>query len=340
MTLMQQAPEFLRGVKTPRTLMLLYHRIADLSSDPQLLAVTPEHFDQHLQVVRRKYRSHKFSALTESGASPKTPANAIVITFDDGYADNLTNALPLLEKHGIPATVFVTTGFVQERKYFWWDELARIILGEHSVPDSLELQLTELRSYSFVGITDWNAQRSAVWNLMCQQDPTQRHQLYREVSHFLRGASEAARASVLANLRDWAGLTVADESSCNALSVEALKRLARSNMIEIGSHTVDHPVLSTLSATAQETELRESKNYLESLLGHEVKGFAYPYGTRADYTAETTALVKTTGYKSACSNIAEAIWAGTDPFQFPRLLVRDCDGTSFEKWLGSWFGED
>ncbi len=339
MTLMQQAPEFLRGVKTPRTLMLLYHRINDLPFDPQLLAVTPEHFDQHLQVLQKRYRAQRFSDLTEASASRKVPTNSIVVTFDDGYADNLTNALPLLEKHEIPATVFVTTGIVRERKHFWWDDLARIALGEHSVPESLEIELDKFHTYSFAESTDWNVQRSTDWNLLGEQDPTPRHRLYREVSHFLRGASELERARVLGNLRDWAGLPAATESDCNALSVDELTQLGRSNLIEIGSHTVHHPVLSALSLTAQEAELCESKNYLESLLAREVSGFAYPYGTKADYTSETIAIVKAAGYKSACSNIAEAIWPGTDPFQFPRLLVRDCDGSEFENWLGQWFGE-
>ena len=339
MTLMQQAPEFLRGVKTPRTLMLLYHRIDDLPSDPQLLAVTPEHFDQHLQVLQRRYCAQRFADLTEASASRKVPTNSIVVTVDDGYADNLTNALPLLEKHEIPATVFVTTGIVRERKHFWWDDLARIALGEHSVPESLEIELDKLHTYSFVEINNWCGQRSTDWNLLCEQDPTPRHRLYREASHFLRGASELERARVLRNLRDWAGLPAATESDCNVLSVDELTQLGRSDLIEIGSHTVHHPVLSALSLAAQEVELCESKNYLESLLDREVAGFAYPYGTKADYTSETIAVVKTAGYKSACSNIAEAIWPGTDPFQFPRLLVRDCDGSEFENWLGQWFGE-
>ncbi len=179
MTLMQQAPEFLRGVKTPRTLMLLYHRINDLPFDPQLLAVTPEHFDQHLQVLQKRYRAQRFSDLTEASASRKVPTNSIVVTFDDGYADNLTNALPLLEKHEIPATVFVTTGIVRERKHFWWDDLARIALGEHSVPESLEIELDKFYTYSFAESTDWNVQRSTDWNLLGEQDPTPRHRLYR-----------------------------------------------------------------------------------------------------------------------------------------------------------------
>lgn len=338
MTLMQAAPDFLRGVKTPRTLMLLYHRINNLTSDAQLLAVTPDHFDQHLQVLQKKYRAVNSSHLIESDNSRKVSANSVVVTFDDGYADNLLQALPLLEKHEIPATVFVTTGLVQQREHFWWDELSRLVLGDHDVPESLQLNLGESKHWNFSDIGRWSDQRAPEWNLICAEDPTSRHKLYRDLSHFLRGASEPERKYVLESLRNWARLEAPSDSDCIALTADDLIKLSTVESIEIGSHTVHHPDLSNLSSTAQESELRDSKQYLESLLGREIKGFAYPYGTKSDYTPETTELVKKVGYKYACSNIAEAIWAGTDSFQFPRLLVRDCDGSSFEKWIGQWFG--
>ncbi|MBI2809741.1 MAG: polysaccharide deacetylase family protein, partial [Candidatus Melainabacteria bacterium] len=338
MTLMPQAPEFLRGVKTPRTLMLLYHRINDLTCDPQLLSVTPEHFDQHLQVLQKKYRVVNSSHLVELDHSRKVSANSVVVTFDDGYADNLTQALPLLEKHEVPATVFVTTGVVEQRKHFWWDELSRLVLGEHDVPDKLQLTLEKSQHWNFSDIERWSDLRATGWNLTCAEDPTSRHQLYRDLSHFLRGASEQERDRVLESLRNWVCFTAPGASDCMALTADELIELSKVGSIEIGSHTVHHPVLSNLSSMAQESELRDSKQYLESLLGREVSGFAYPYGTKSDYTLETTELVKKVGYRSACSNIAEAIWAGTDSFQFPRLLVRDCDASAFEKSIGEWFG--
>lgn len=361
MTVMQQAPEFLRGVKTPRTLMLLYHRIDDLSFDPQLLSVTPAHFDEHLQVLQKKYRALPLSHLIENGGSKRRfssssnlsgssdstisesvakSANSIVVTFDDGYADNLKHALPLLEKHQIPATVFITTGIVQQRNHFWWDELARVVLGQHDVPEQLELTLSDSRAWTVDNAGGWSERCDADWNLLCEHDPTERHKLYRDVSCFLRGASEPERERVLECLRGWAGLAAPGEARCVALTTDELVTLSASELIEIGSHTVHHPVLSSLALAEQEAELRDSKKYLESLLEREVDHFAFPYGTKSDYSAETIALVKSAGYKSACSNIAEAIWAGTDQFQFPRLLVRDCDGDYFEKWIGAWFGEN
>ena len=89
------------------SLVLLYHRVAEVEADPQLLCVTPEHFTEHLEILR---------------------GQDVALTFDDGYVDNLSNAKPLLEKFDCPATVFVTSGAVGQNREFWWDELERILL--------------------------------------------------------------------------------------------------------------------------------------------------------------------------------------------------------------------
>lgn len=351
---MQQAPEFLRGVKAPRTLMLLYHRVDDLEFDPQLLAVSLKNFDEQLSVLRNKYRVVNCSDLVSAGSGFDSPANTVIITFDDGYSDNLEHALPILQKHEVPTTFFITTGRVRKLTNFWWDALGSIIFGVANLPQSLELKLDV--------VTNWDLSDCSVvhtrahteqshWNLISENDPTSRHKLYRACAHYLRGSSELERARVLDQLEQWSerGLSEASEQevgkafslalACNALTDENIVELAQSPLIELGSHTVSHPVLSTLSLAEQRAELSDSKQYLEKLLGKNVSGFAYPYGTRADYTSDTVALTKELSFKFACTNIPEAIWPGTDRFQLPRLLVRDCDGDYFEEWLAAWFGE-
>ncbi|MBS2001826.1 MAG: polysaccharide deacetylase family protein [Cyanobacteria bacterium SZAS LIN-5] len=357
---MQAAPPFLRSLQAPRVLMLLYHRISDTDADPQLLSVAPAHFREHLEVLRQKYRALNCSAL--DGGKEAFTTNSVVITFDDGYADNLTAALPILSKYEVPATVFISTGMVQHRTPFWWSEVESIIFGANALPDQVRLNLSEMR--------EWNLNESSTasnntsngqslndlsnalsgWNLLCEHDPGPRHEIYREVTRFLRDATERERARVLDELKFLAGLNPPDGSNpvagsnplaspCQSLTVDEIVELSKSSLIELGSHTVNHPVLSRLSIAEQTFELRESKQFLEDVVGHSIDGFAYPYGTRADYTSETVSIAKQLSYKYACSNIPEAIWPGTDRFQLPRLLVRDCDGDYFEKWLSEWFGE-
>jgi peptidoglycan/xylan/chitin deacetylase (PgdA/CDA1 family) len=340
MSLMEQAPEFLRSVKTPRILSLLYHRISADAHDPQLLCVTPQHFSEHLDVLRRKYRAIKCGDAADGADRVNFSRNSVMVTFDDGYADNLTSGLPALDKYEIPATIFVTTGMVQQQSCFWWDELARIIFGAHSLPTSLEIVLDKKYLWDLSDSSlKFSTQDHLEWNLLCNADPTTRHAVYREIGKFLRGASTRERRKVLDDMAEWAGLPSLGVSDSASLTNQQLSVLAESDLIEIGSHTVSHPVLSKLSIEEQTIELTESKKYLEELLGREVVSFAYPYGTKYDYTAETVALVQECGYMTASSNVAEAIWKGTDRFQLPRLLVRDCDGGHFEKWIAEWFGE-
>ncbi|MFY9558249.1 MAG: polysaccharide deacetylase family protein, partial [Blastocatellia bacterium] len=106
-----------------RTLILLYHRVGDADSDPWQLAVTPQHFDEQLQVLRKYAWPLSLRELSTAHGRNWHPGRRVVITFDDGYADNLTAAKPLLEKHDIPATVFIATGYTGADREFWWDEL-------------------------------------------------------------------------------------------------------------------------------------------------------------------------------------------------------------------------
>src|SRR4030095_8520096 len=88
-----------------RALILMYHRVAELRNDPYLLAVQPNHFSDHLEVIRRHCFPIKLQQLVKALANGRIPKRAVVITFDDGYADNLLNAKPLLERYGTPDTV-------------------------------------------------------------------------------------------------------------------------------------------------------------------------------------------------------------------------------------------
>ena len=142
----------------PGSMVLLYHRIAESDSDPWSLCVRPRHFAEHLEVLRGR-----IAPLTEiSGSSESARAGgSFALTFDDGYAETLHTALPLLERHDAPATVFVATGGVEDGRPFWWDEIvtltesqgASVQRGLHALLGELdgasrEVQLVELRAWA------------------------------------------------------------------------------------------------------------------------------------------------------------------------------------------------
>ncbi|MGB5618733.1 MAG: polysaccharide deacetylase family protein, partial [Desulfobacterales bacterium] len=119
----------------------MYHRVASLELDPWALCVTTQNFAEHLEVLQKEARPISLKQLVQAHTQGHIPDRAVAVTFDDGYADNLYDAKPLLEKYNIPATVFVASGFVGHKYEFWWDELERIFLQPGTLPEILTLSV-------------------------------------------------------------------------------------------------------------------------------------------------------------------------------------------------------
>ena len=334
---MGQALRRLRTRVAPGGLILCYHRVADEPSDPWSLCVTPAHFRQHLDVLRQHARPSRLTDLVSRVHARRRPYKNVVITFDDGYADNLLAAKPLLEQAGVPATVYVVSGHVGHTQEFWWDELERILLQPGMLPPVLELELPdgpyrfelgESRTYS-----EKSARRHAGWRMSKPADPTPRHAAYRSLWQRLHTQPDG-RASILTALRRWAGAAATSRSGHRTLTSAELTALADGGLIEIGAHTVTHPNLPTLSADAQRLEIMKSKSDLEVSLGRPVTNFAYPHGL---YTRQTADLVREAGFQSACTTWSSVVWRGSDLFTLPRVAVDNWDGEEFSRRLARWF---
>ena len=331
---------WIKGKPVSEALILVYHRVVALPLDPQLLSVTAEHFAEHLEVLHRYYRPIRLLELVDTQGSVK-PSRAVVITFDDGYADNLYNAKPLLERYDVPATVFVSTGYVGGKREFWWDELERLLLKPGTLPETLNLSVNGKRSEWTIGEGAFYAvsecERHRDWNVELKRDPSSRHTLYRTLCRLLRPLPEAERQQVLDALFAWAGAETRIRPTHRVLSSKEVVQLAKEGLVEVGSHSVTHPVLSALATELQRAEIVQSKAYLEEILDHPVTSFAYPYGSKSDYTEATVGLLQEAKYDCACANFAEQVRPGCNSFQLPRVLVRDCDGEVFGRLLHRWF---
>jgi peptidoglycan/xylan/chitin deacetylase (PgdA/CDA1 family) len=324
-----------------KILILLYHRVAKLNSDPWGLAVTPRHFAEHLDTLRECATPVQLQQLFQVSFND-LPERPVVVTFDDGYADNLYNAKPLLERYGIPATIFLATGFMGYEREFWWDELDRLLLQPGTVPGALRLsvsgstyqwELGEAAQYSADA-----SQRHRKWKIR-KDAPSSRHQLYRSLCELLNPLPEDERKEVLDELLTWAGAEPASRPTHRPLSLMEAVSLAKGELIEVGAHTAAHPVLSTLPASSQRDEIRGSRTWLEEILNRPVRSFAYPYGGRSDYTVETISLVREAGFSCACSNFPGLVERSTDLFQLPRVYPPNSGGKSFANWLSRWFSD-
>jgi peptidoglycan/xylan/chitin deacetylase (PgdA/CDA1 family) len=306
-------------------LVLMYHRVCELADDPFLLAVQPARFAEHLELLRRHWHPIGLTDAMRRLRKGTLPRRAVVVTFDDGYADNLHVAAPLLERHKVPATMFVTSGHVGADREFWWDELERIFLSPGTLPAELSLTIDgEAREWPLGDAAVYSVEdhaRLRTWDVLDPNDPGPRQATCRSLLVALRGLPPARRDELLGEIRAWSGAHPGARPTHRALSPEEARRLAASPTIEVGGHTISHPLLSACTVEEQEAEISGGREQLQQLVGVPVKSFAYPFGTAADYTPDTIELVRGAGFETACSNFEGVLTGGTDPLQIPRLMV-------------------
>lgn len=320
-------------------IVLLYHRVAELATDPQWLAVTPGRFDEQLGALRRVARIVPLGELVRGVRDGAVPDRAVAITFDDGYADNLTQAAPLLRKHDAPATVFVTARGEHVRHEFWWDDLERLLLHDAPLPTALVLRIDgHEHAWSLPDINQ-SPRVDPAWNVLCDRSPRPREALYLFLSKLLRPLCDVRRRTALDSLASWASLPVAGRPSHTTLTDAQLKQLAADGLIEIGAHTVTHPVLANRSRDEQRFELEESRRRLETIIGHPVTTFAYPFGCRVDFNDDTIELAREAGYACACANTGREpspraiVTASSDLYRLPRAIVRNIGGEDLARQL-------
>lgn len=334
----KQAVRTLRSRLVAGGVILLYHRVTALTSDPQALSVSPEHFAAQLDLLQRHYRPMRLQDLAKAAQAGNVPRGAVAVTFDDGYADNLCEAAPILERYDVPATVFVASGYSNQTNEFYWDALEQLLLHNEQLPPSLSLPVGE-RTVEWELGDDARATTASVpstWSLLEQHDPGMRQQIYRSLGEELRPLPGDQQRCTLEALAAWAGKPLVIRPTHRTMTPEEVARLAAGGLVEIGAHTVTHSRLSALTSNQSRTEIEGSKVQLEAIIQKPVKSFSYPYGTLADYTAETIAQVRQAGFSLACSNFEDSVWRRSDPYQLPRILVRDVGADALDRLLGRW----
>jgi peptidoglycan/xylan/chitin deacetylase (PgdA/CDA1 family) len=320
-------------------LILLYHRVCELRCDPWSLAVSPRHLAEHLSVLRRLTEPVRVSDLAHAKGRTDAARLSVAITFDDGYDDVVREAMPLLEQSAVAGTVFLTVGALGNPYEFWWDELERVFLQPGVLPKVLEIEVNgvfkrwELGEQSVYPEQEFERYRR--WRAW-EPPPGLRQQLYRDFYDLLLPLRENTRQELLEKLYTWACMERTRRPTHRSLSAADVARLARGRLVEMGAHTVTHPVLATLPPDVQAEEITRSRRVLEELSGQPVRSFAYPYGRTSDYSADTVRLVQEAGLTCACSNFPGIVTERTDRFQLPRFQVQDWDGKEFRSRLLTW----
>lgn len=286
--------------------MLLYHRVFAPDKDPQLLCVSPPKFREQMQWLKDNCTVLPLAEMALRAQHSDLPNDAVSVTFDDGYFDNLAFAKPILVDLGVPATVYVSSGFIDSEAGMWWDVVEAILLSESP--------------------REWNV----------TLPPTmERQREYLALCAKLKFASLSERHEIIRRLEESDG-AAPHRDSHRGLTQSELLDLANGGLVEVGGHTVDHPALSGMPVDSQRAQIENDKAALEQVLGHPVRSFAYPFGTPTEVDALTEKLTREAGYEFACANVSGSLSGRVRPHHIPREIVRNWDVTMFAARMSSW----
>jgi peptidoglycan/xylan/chitin deacetylase (PgdA/CDA1 family) len=290
------------------TLILCYHRIAEGVEDPFYLCVSPGNFAAHLEEMSR---AREPSTLADISVPSRRPR--VVVTLDDGYRDNLTNALPIAAAKGVPITVFVTSGILGNHHGMWWDRLGTLLRSRPPHVTDIDLPTVRLPLGSS--------------GLRADLDSVRRHLLPLRVAEIER---------VLDAVSEQWQVGSAPPADAGTLTLEDLRRLAASDTVTIGAHTVDHVRLRDRPADEQQDTISGSKAELERSIGRPVSHFAYPFGRRDDFDDRSVDAVRSAAFDTACTTIPGTARSSADPYRLPRRLVMDWGRLRFRVQLQRW----
>jgi len=316
-------------------ILLSYHRVARPELDPWGLRVSPENFAGQMSLLRQFGSPISLPDFASSYQNGTAPERAIVVTFDDGYLDNFTHALPLLKKYGAPATVFISTAYTGQ-DYFWWEALEHVFLRPNHLPRTLALQREnspvawELGDAAYY--TDEQYEKDCLSHRW-RGESGSRIRIYHEVYDVLWSLNHALRLQLVNSLILWAGLGRKSFSDSRPMDAGEIQDLASQSLISIGAHSVNHLPLDEKPTTIQESEIVESRQVLEHMLKQSVTTFAYPHGKFND---ETVSILKNNKFHCACTTRESGVERSTDPMLLPRYTVRDWTKEEFRAKLSTW----
>lgn len=283
--------------------ILAYHSIDDRSEslDTWQLSVSPKHFAEQIEALSADRRIISLVDLARHLRAGQVPLRTVVVTFDDGYSNVITTAKPVLERFDAPATLFLATGWIDAKEY-WWEKLQRIVANAEFMPREFTLNAGDRTLSVQLEHQEYEATVRAIWRK-------------------IRSLDLETRESALAELECISNVPPLQDGLRPATTEELLQ--LSDGPISLGCHTVTHPSMRQIDLRQKAYEVAASKAKCECLLGKQVFEFAYPYG---EHDFESRTVVEASGCIAACTTEAAPVRQGCDPFALPRFGVGNWDG--------------
>lgn len=276
------AHRWLKPVAQGRGVVLTMHHVRPYRSQAfapnRLLEITPEFLDLTIQTLREEGfdilpLDEALDRLSDAGKGRRFA----VLTFDDGYRDNLEFAFPVLSRHGVPWTLYACTGCADGTARLWWIELEESIRVLDAVP----------------------FREAGIVRTLPAHTAEQKQAAFETVYWSLRRCPEDMLLATIGELMDRAGLASRAMVEERCLTIDELVRLAREPGVTIGAHTCSHPRLAHIPSDSAKLEMEESRRLLSDWLGRSVNHFAYPVGDPTSAGSREFALARDVGFRSA-----------------------------------------
>lgn len=287
-----------------RLVILTYHRVL-AAPDPLFPdEIDAAVFDLQLRALKRFFNVVPLAEAIERLRERRLPARAVSITFDDGYRDNHDVAMPVLARHGLPATLFLSTGYL-DGGIFWNDVVIESV--RRAGADSLDL--------GDVGLGEWRV-----------RSPEEKRTAITALIRDLKYRPSAERANLVAAIADAARVDLPSDLMLEARHLDAMMRSG----FELGAHTVSHPILTSLEDVDAEREIAQSRDDIESLTGRAPRLFAYPNGRyHRDFGDREVGMVSNLGFDAAVSTDWGVATPGSPLFRLPRFSTWRQTGARF-----------
>ncbi len=291
-------------VKGPRLSIFIFHRV--LPKHDPLMPGEPsiEEFDAIIRWIKKDFRIYTLGEALERFQHKSEGKPIAAITFDDGYADNFHHALPILKKNGIAATFFIATGYLDGGR-MWNDTIIESIrlapLGE--------LDLTSAGMDRYI-LNDHNSRLSCIHKLISS-------------CKYLEPSIRCFTANSIATL-------CTSELPTNLMMRSDNLQAMHEHGMEIGAHTVTHPILPRLSISEVKAEIGYGRETLQGIIGSNIDYFAYPNGQpRVDYLPEHVEILRHIGFKAAVSTAWGAVSRYSNFYELPRFTPWDRSQIAF-----------
>ena len=294
-----------RACLAGRAVILRYHSVSSAADGTHLcldpgLAVLPEHFDRQCAYLRRHYRVISLDEMVDSlQAGRALPPKAVALTFDDGYLDNYTRAFPILRRHGLNATFYVSTGCIDNRTILWTGIL-RFCVFTTRVP---VLKIAEPMPFSLPVGSD-----------------AERREAFTKLIITMKNVPTATRLALLDSVRRAADIEDLSPLRKIMMSWEQVEEMHRAGMI-FGAHTITHPKLPNATHEEARGEIVGSRDELAAHVGR-VRHFSYPNGRgSAHLTDGVKSLVSEAGFDSSTTSVTGSVLPGDDLLALKRIGI-------------------